>query len=81
MENLTHEELEKRIADLRDLIANPMFSGILRAMRDHYVKVLESEPVGSLTATTAHAIITSLVRVNPFAESELRALQDQLRGK
>lgn len=39
----------------RDLMNNPIFTGILSSMENDAIQVLRSEPVGSLTAAGAHA--------------------------
>lgn len=59
----THEEYERRLEIANaasELLATPFFNKVITHMVANTIKKLVAEPVGSLTATDAHATLRAL---------------------
>lgn len=57
------EEQQKALAlgqDAKAFLENPVFDKVLTHLTGKYIRVLVAEPVGSLTAGSAHATLRAL---------------------
>lgn len=62
-------ELEERAATARDILNNPIFREVLASMHSRQVGILEGADVGSLTASTAHAMMKAIGELRSELES------------
>lgn len=69
---LSPEQEEERRANAVALNNNPVLDEVFASMREMYVQQLETEQVGSLTATTLHASIRVLADVRSAIRNETR---------
>lgn len=66
----TSEELIDRAEEAKMLLASPMLKEVFAKVQSDYVQELLANPVGSLTASTAHASM----KVLPAVEATLRSI-------
>lgn len=60
MTSQSREEIEEKAAAARDVLGSSIFKEAFENLRAAYIQQLVLEPVGSLTASTAHASIKVL---------------------
>lgn len=69
-ENLSAADQEEIQADLRNMMESPAFEFLLQRAQERAIQKLLAEPVGSLTAASAHASMKALTELR----GELQAL-------
>jgi hypothetical protein len=73
-------DLDERAANAKAILNNPAFKEAVLATKDHYIAVLESEPVGSLLAATAHASMKVLGDVEQRLKLFVSEANNRKRG-
>lgn len=71
MAKLQPHEIEERAAEARNILNSEAFKVVIDAVHNRCIQTLLSEPVGSLTAASAHATMKALTEIKGELQSQI----------
>lgn len=78
---LQPHEIEERASEARNILNSEIFSVILQRMMDRNIQILIREPVGSLTANSAHVSMKVLTELRGELQSLINDETIQSRSR